>query len=188
MSRWIEALCIHEWCLFTERLAQERRGIDRGTIYQLLTAHPENRRPLTWERHHITLLPHEGATFQCPWTRRSITRDTPYDLDHLIPITLYPTNELWNLVPSDPTFNQHIKRDRLPSANTLARALPHLEHTYHQYGTLPTLTTALHEDVALRFDLGPGAAAPFAQTVARRVTHFLEHFADARTSERFEGR
>jgi hypothetical protein len=188
MSRWIEALCIHEWCLFTERLAQERQGIDRGTIYQLLTAHPENRRPLAWERHHISLLLHEGATFQCPWTHRSITRDTPYDLDHLIPITLYPTNELWNLVPSDPVFNKHIKRDRMPSADTLAKALPHLEHTYCQYGTLPTLTTALQEDVALRFGLGAGTAAPFAQTVARRVTHFLEHFADARTSDRFEGR
>jgi hypothetical protein len=189
MSRWIEALCIHEWCLFTERLVQEGQGITRGVVYQLLTAHPESRRHLTWERNQITLLMADGVTFHCPWTRRLITSNDDYDLDHLIPIALYPTNELWNLVPSDRAFNQHTKRDRLPSADTLARALPHLEHTYRQYGTLPTLTTVLQEDVALRFGRKIGSmTASFPEAVAQRVVHFVEHLAHARTSERFDGR
>jgi hypothetical protein len=36
--------------------------------------------------------------------------------DHLIPVSMYPTNELWNLVPSSPSFNLHVKRDRMPTA------------------------------------------------------------------------
>jgi hypothetical protein len=44
MSLWVEALCIHEWCLFSERVSHE----DRGYIYGLLTSRPDNRRPLTW--------------------------------------------------------------------------------------------------------------------------------------------
>jgi len=48
LSLWIEALCIHEWCLFTERVQQEnQQKVHRGSIYQLLTDRPDNRRPLT---------------------------------------------------------------------------------------------------------------------------------------------
>lgn len=48
MSLWIEALCIHEWCLFTEKVQQENQlKVHRGFIYQLLTDRPDNRRPLT---------------------------------------------------------------------------------------------------------------------------------------------
>jgi hypothetical protein len=57
MSLWIEALCIHEWCLFSETVEQEDgQGADRGLIYRLLTDRPDNRRPLTWERNHVDVL------------------------------------------------------------------------------------------------------------------------------------
>lgn len=116
LSLWVEALCIHEWSLFTERITQAtRRPTDRGTAYTLLTARPNNRRPLTWERNQIDLLLMEECEFVCPWTERHITYGVPYDLDHLVPVSVYPINELWNLVPADPVFNSHKKRDRLPS-------------------------------------------------------------------------
>ena len=38
MSLWIEALCIREWCLFTERVS----SADRSAVYSLLTARPDN--------------------------------------------------------------------------------------------------------------------------------------------------
>jgi len=106
MSLWIEALCIHEWCLFTERVQQENNQyVNRGLIYALLTDRPDNRRPLTWERNQIDLLLMDGEEFVCPWTKKRITQTVKYDLDHILPISLYPTNELWNLVPADPNFN-----------------------------------------------------------------------------------
>ena len=41
LSLWIEALSIHEWCLFSERVAEERGDkIDRGDVYFLLQARP----------------------------------------------------------------------------------------------------------------------------------------------------
>ncbi len=56
-SLWVEALCIHEWCLFTENVQQlSEVTVDRGDIYQLLTDRPDNRRPLTWERNQVELL------------------------------------------------------------------------------------------------------------------------------------
>jgi hypothetical protein len=152
LSLWIEALCIHEWCLFTERLEQpDGSGIDRGLVYVLLTARPDNRRPLTWERNQIDILLMEGLEFRCPWTAHRIRSSDDYDLDHILPVSVYPINELWNLVPADPYFNSHRKRDRLPSDTTLAKAQPHLISTYSNYTYSDDLNRALREDAELRF-------------------------------------
>ena len=101
VSLWVEALCIHEWCLFTERVAD----FDRGAVYSLLTSRPDNRRPLTWERNQIDLLIMEDAEFTCPWTEKPIRQGVAYDLDHILPIAVYPTNELWNLVRANAYSN-----------------------------------------------------------------------------------
>ena len=180
MSLWVEALCIHEWCLFTEKVS----NANRGSVYSLLTARPDNRRPLTWERNQIDILMMEGAGFTCPWTQKPLSQGVAYDLDHILPIALYPTNELWNLVPSDPKFNSHQKRDRLPTAERLAIARPHLETTYQRYGSAATLATVLAEDAASRFarvQLDTG----FATGLAGAVVDLVEEVAELRNLARF---
>jgi predicted house-cleaning noncanonical NTP pyrophosphatase (MazG superfamily) len=88
----------------------------------LLTDRPDNRRPLDWERNQVDLLMMEGRVFECPWTGKSLRRAIDYDLDHLLPVSVYPINELWNLAPTDRRFNQHVKRDRLPTHDLLVAA------------------------------------------------------------------
>ena len=149
VSLWAEALCVHEWCLLTERLDG---GVGRGQAYQLLTEHPASRLPLTWERNQIDLLMREGVTFTCPWTGKRLSAQG-YDLDHVIPVSAYPFNEMWNLVPADRNFNQHRKRDRLPDETTLERAMPAFVHTYGRYRAANDLGIAFREDVALRFSI-----------------------------------
>jgi hypothetical protein len=188
LSLWVEALCIHEWCLFTAGVVQpDGQGADRGTIYRLLTDRPDNRRPLTWERNAIDVLLLEGQTFVCPWTGRRLGPGVPYAVDHLIPIALYPINELWNLVPADPTFNSQIKRDRLPSAAALTLATPRLAATYALYTSSTLLGPALRADVALRFPPLPAGAA-FAPGVAGAAVDYLAYVAAARNVARFEAR
>jgi hypothetical protein len=186
MALWVDALCIHEWALFTERVTmRDDRPVDRGMAYRLLTAEPAARRPLTWERNQIRVLLLEGATFTCPWTGRSLAGETPYALDHLLPVAVLPINELWNLAPADPRFNTVEKRDRLPSTTRLAAALPHLTGTYLTYARSPTLGRALREDAALRFSRLPDDASAFPHGVARAAVGFIEGFARARNLARF---
>lgn len=180
LALWVEALCIHEWCLFTGRVS----GTDRGVVYSLLTVRPDNRRPLTWERNQIDLLMMEGAEFTCPWTERRLTQGTAYDLDHILPIAVYPTNELWNLVPSDSNFNSHQKRDRLPKPERLVIAQPHLEKTYAHYGGSATLAAVLTEDAALRFARVQSSTA-FASELAGSVLGLVEEVAELRNISRF---
>ena len=90
VSLWVEALCIHEWSLFTERVAET---VSRGRAYELLTTRPGNRLPVTWERNQIDLLMQEGTSFTCPWTGRSLPREA-YQLDHIVPIAIHPFHEM----------------------------------------------------------------------------------------------
>lgn len=187
MSLWVEALCIHEWCLFTERIEQDP-GVraDRGHIYQLLTARPDNRRPLSWERNNIDLLLMDGKHFVCPWTERHIDHRAQYAIDHLIPISVYPINELWNLLPCDPAFNSHIKRDRLPSLMRLSRAEPHIKRAYANYESSEPLALAIHEDAALRFTSVTHSAREFSSSLASAVVSFADQLADVRNLSRFK--
>lgn len=186
MSLWIEALCIHEWCLFTEKVQQENHTkVHRGCIYQLLTDRPDNRRPLSWERNHVDVLLMEGTEFVCPWTQKHISYGIRYDLDHLLPVSLYPINELWNLVPADPNFNSHIKRDRLPSQVKLQQAQPSLELAYRNYITSTSLSLALKEDVAVRFSTVFGDTASFPGVLSTAVVDLINIFAESRNLARF---
>ena len=152
ISLYIEALAIHQWSLFLENVKQENnKKIKRGSVYQLLTARPDNRRPLTWERNHIDVLIMEGLQFRCPWTKKIINNPGAYDLDHIIPISLYPINELWNLVPCDSIFNSKGKRERLPNNKSLDSAIPVISETYSHYLRDSGLSDALREDANSRF-------------------------------------
>lgn len=187
MSLYVEALCIHEWCLFTERVEQEDTiGCDRGVIYRLLTDRPDNRRPLTWERNNVDLLLMEGKEFICPWTARRINKHVAYDLDHLVPVTVYPTNELWNLIPADPYFNSHIKRNRLPSLERLLQAEPRLALAYSHYASSESLSRAIQEDTIIRFSTFQHEYAGFPFEVAKAVVDFIDQLAASRNLARFE--
>lgn len=50
---------------------------------------------------------------ECVWTGDKITR---YDVDHVIPFSVWKNNDLWNLLPSRPITNNQ-KRDKIPSSN-----------------------------------------------------------------------
>ncbi|BAY42316.1 hypothetical protein NIES2111_67390 (plasmid) [Nostoc sp. NIES-2111] len=186
MSLWIEALCIHEWCLFTERVQQVNHSrVNRGSIYELLTDRPDNRRPLSWERNHVDLLLMEGTEFVCPWTQKRIYSGIQYDLDHLLPVSLYPINELWNLVPADPDFNSRTKRDRLPSQPKLQQAQPSLELAYRNYSKSGSLSVALKEDVAVRFSSVFGDTPCFPGVLSAAVVDLIDVFAQSRNLARF---
>lgn len=186
VSLWVESLCIHEWALFSETVEQgDGRKVSRGQAYELLTNRPESRQPLTWERNHIAVLLLEGKTFVCPWTSTPIRHGDRFDIDHLLPIAVYPVNELWNLAPAEPAFNQHTKRDRIPSPARLAAAVPHLAATYGHYAASPALARALADDVGRRFArLAPGPP-DFSLQVARAAADFVDRVAELRSLQRF---
>ena len=206
LSLWIEALCIHEWCLFTEKISQSqfeiphtvqgqaqgqgqaKRTRSRGEIYTLLTDRPDNRRPLSWERNQIEILLLEGREFICPWTHKKIVHNTRYDLDHIIPVSIYPTNELWNLVPADPRFNQQTKKERMPSSERVQKAYEPVVLAYTHYHSSKSLAKVLEQDTAIRFSFSDEVKfgrADFARRLATVSLNFTRQIAEARNLAEF---
>jgi hypothetical protein len=138
---------------------------------------------LTCERNNIDILLMEGTEFNCPWTEKTISYGVNYDLDHILPVSLYPINELWNLVPSDPEFNSYTKRDRLPSQEKLLKAQPYFELAYRNYGKSVSLSKALQEDVAVRFSTVFGDDLPIILSTA--VVNLIDSFGEYRNLARF---
>lgn len=178
LSLWIEALCIDQWSRFTETVDET---LDRGDAYNLLTSRIDNRMPLTWERNQIDILMRQGQIFRCPWTDKTLALGS-YDIDHIVPVSIYPTNELWNLVPSNSDFNKHKKRARMPTPERMAKAEPILDEIYSAYQRSDALRVALHYDLEFRFDL---ESSPSSKSIARSVSRTTLAIADARSAERF---
>jgi hypothetical protein len=186
LSLWIEALCVHEWALYTESISQyDSDPVDRGIAYRLLTDRPDNRRPLTWERNQIDLLLMEGASFTCPWSGKDINQGIEYHIDHILPISIYPINELWNLVPTDESTNMHEKRDLIPSTSKLQAARPRLTDTYQCYLQSNELSQALHTDAALRFPNLPQSDSHLPSAITHHTIELLERVANVRNLARF---
>ncbi|MFN8206175.1 MAG: HNH endonuclease domain-containing protein [Bacteroidales bacterium] len=62
------------------------------------------------------ILKQEGKVY-CVWTGKAITS---YDVDHMIPFSVWRNNDLWNLLPSQKSTNNH-KRDKIPSPKLIER-------------------------------------------------------------------
>ena len=62
------------------------------------------------KRIYREILKREGQVY-CVWTGKKIS---VYDIDHLIPFSIWKNNDLWNLLPSDSKTNNQ-KRDKIPS-------------------------------------------------------------------------
>lgn len=67
------------------------------------------------------ILQKEGNVF-CVWTGRKIIN---YDIDHLIPFSVWKNNDLWNLLPSDSRINKQ-KRDKIPTPDIIDRQKSHI--------------------------------------------------------------
>lgn len=62
------------------------------------------------------ILQKEGNVY-CVWTGRKIPN---YDVDHMIPFSVWKNNDLWNLLPSDSKINNQ-KRDKIPTPEVIER-------------------------------------------------------------------
>jgi hypothetical protein len=53
----------------------------------------------------------------CVWTGNRISK---FDVDHVVPFSVWKNNDLWNLLPSDPATNNK-KRDKIPCIDLIVR-------------------------------------------------------------------
>jgi hypothetical protein len=65
---------------------------------------------------YSNIIKNEGAVY-CVWTRKPILK---YDIDHLIPFSIWKNNDLWNLLPAQAKINNQ-KRNKIPSVKMIEK-------------------------------------------------------------------
>ena len=118
-SAWIEPAIIAEWARVTRAYAERQgRSLDDARLSAAMTW-SDPTRDVRVPRERAEQLLAAGRLY-CVWSGKRLSTGS-LDIDHCFPWAVWPCGDLWNLMPTHRTVNQHQKRDRLP-ADQLLRA------------------------------------------------------------------
>jgi hypothetical protein len=123
---WIEPVLVSEWVktMASYQGNQNFSSSDKQHLLYQALRWEEPVRSTTDVRQRFDALA-STQQMQCVWSAKTLKRK--YDIDHSMPFSRWPNNDLWNLVPSDSKENNS-KRDKLPSEKTLNAAKERMQH------------------------------------------------------------
>lgn len=113
VGHWIGEALILRWAELSHSFSKQKAGI--ADILALLLNTPVNERSVL----SVKELYSNQTELYCVWSGKHISRK--FDVDHVIPFSLWKNNDLWNLLPADPVINRQ-KRDRIISMDTLSKS------------------------------------------------------------------
>ncbi len=131
---WILDATILRWAELTERLSKGAVNVSLVVEKLLSISDPQR------ETRDARILFAKIGASECAWTGKTI-RVPRFDVDHVIPFTLWRNNDLWNLLPTHPSVNNQ-KRDYLPTQDILRK----------RYDTIIAYWEALRGEYEERFD------------------------------------
>jgi len=119
---WIEPVLISEW---VKTMASYKGNLEyqspekQHQLFNALDWLEAKRTTIEVRQRFETLKQEKGHQHNCVWTDKSLKHQ--YAIDHCMPFTRWPNNDLWNLLPSDVKANGE-KSDRLPTVSKMTDA------------------------------------------------------------------
>ena len=104
---------LFKWAEFSVNASGKRLSI-ANVVNEVLKSPITERDVAESKQIYKSILQNEGKVY-CVWTGKQISR---YDVDHMIPFSVWKNNDLWNLLPSQATINNN-KRDKIPSPDLI---------------------------------------------------------------------
>lgn len=123
---WIEPVLISEWVKTMAAYqgnAQYKAAENHHYLYSALNW-LEPKRTTTEVRYRFEQLKQQHE-MQCVWSSKLLNHR--YDIDHSLPFSRWPNNDLWNLLPTDSQVNNN-KSDKLPTEQKLKQAKERIQH------------------------------------------------------------
>ncbi|NCS88671.1 MAG: hypothetical protein AUK34_01115 [Ignavibacteria bacterium CG2_30_36_16] len=99
-----------KWAEFSVNASGKNLSIEK-VINEVLRSPITAREVAESKKIYSSILKKEGKVY-CVWTGKTIST---YDIDHVIPFSIWKNNDLWNLLPAQAKINNR-KRDKIPSA------------------------------------------------------------------------
>lgn len=100
---------LFRWAEFSVNASKRNISIEK-VVNEVLRSPITERDISESKRIYKETLKREGSVY-CVWSGKKISA---YDVDHMIPFSVWKNNDLWNLLPSEPKTNNQ-KRDKIPS-------------------------------------------------------------------------
>ncbi|MEJ6080354.1 methyltransferase domain-containing protein [Vibrio sp. 1-Bac 57] len=119
---WIEPVLISEWVKTMASYQgnqQYQAPEQQHTLFNALNWLEAKRNTTEVRNRFESLKQQQGAQHNCVWTDKSLQKQ--YAIDHCMPFSRWPNNDLWNLLPSDVKANGQ-KSDRLPTETKMKNA------------------------------------------------------------------
>jgi len=111
MNHWIIDALIIRWADFTSNLSKSNYIRPSAIVDQLLSRPTSDR-----DTYNARKLYSRISELRCTWSQQPL--DKTFDVDHLIPFSVWRNNGLWNLLPACKRVNRS-KSDKLPSNQLL---------------------------------------------------------------------
>ena len=122
LACWIEPVLISEWVKTMASYQgnqQYQAPEQQHTLFNALNWLEAKRNTTEVRNRFESLKQQQGAQHNCVWTDKSLQKQ--YAIDHCMPFSRWPNNDLWNLLPSDVKANGQ-KSDRLPTETKMKNA------------------------------------------------------------------
>lgn len=180
-SRLFELRALMEWSRFIGDLRQE--PCDQGEAFRLLTSTPVEPVSDLWEHDQLQRLIQLKHLSECPWSTEPLIQ-TDFDVDHVIPISILPINEWWNLLPADPRFHRQVKQSRMVDGHDRQVVQGRLTDLFGAYQSAGLLHRQVEQDALSWFGLSTWDP----ERLAQAVVHTSLQVADLVQAERFRVR
>ena len=116
---WLDPTIVGEW---RQLIAPWQTGIAKNQLPDDRVFHwREIERDTTLALARAKQLRSDGFQLSCIWSSKPLSHSSKIEMDHCFPFARWPNNDLWNLLPTNPSINNS-KSDRLPTAAKLESA------------------------------------------------------------------
>jgi len=112
---WIEPVAINEWVNVMSGYKMNKGKFDKQVLFSILDL-AKVERNTTDARNKVEEIKQSGEQVYCLWGKNKLPKK--YDIDHCLPFSRWPNNDLWNLFPSAQKLNLE-KSDKLASNHRL---------------------------------------------------------------------
>lgn len=106
---------LFKWAEFSVNASGNSLSV-ANVVSQVLKSPITKRDVIVSKNLYKSILQKEGKVY-CVWTGKKITN---YDVDHIIPFSVWKNNDLWNLLPSQ-AYTNHQKLDKIPSVDLIEK-------------------------------------------------------------------